>query len=120
MGRVLTCVHACIAGRNPSALARASDNYRKLSLKLTDCVLRYMRAHRLILAPYISDLLKKEEDGHDCQACGASCSVKHSYNIKCIREEHAKLHELLEQLRMENLTMYYRGAHRFDSFVRLH
>jgi len=52
-----------------------------------------------MLVPYIKDLLEKEEDGHDCQACGGGCSLDHSARIRDIEVAHAAMRKYIGELR---------------------
>lgn len=72
--------------------------YTSLCNNLSAQLGQYMRLRRLVLLPYLKDLLDKEEDGHDCRACGNNCAVQHAAQLTNIREAHCELRELLEHL----------------------
>jgi hypothetical protein len=79
--------------------------YTSLCTNLSSQLCQYMRLRRLILLPYLKDLLDKEEDGHDCKACGGGCQVQHASHTASIREAHAALRELLEHIQPMALSL---------------
>jgi len=65
----------------------------------------YQRLRRLVLLPYIKELLEKEEDGHDCSACGGGCTLSHSSRIREIREAHLGIRNGLTALQAGSIQV---------------
>jgi hypothetical protein len=78
---------------------QAASLYTSLSKKLVDQVTRYVRLRRLSLVPYLTELVEKEENGHDCRSCSTSCTIRHSSQIADIHEAHKQIRETLGLLR---------------------
>lgn len=93
--------------------------YTSLCTNLSAQLGQYMRLRRLVLLPYLKDLQDKEEDGHDCRACGGGCRVQHTSHNQTIREAHAELRELLEHLQPVGLSLHARQHHFPDVFRSL-
>jgi hypothetical protein len=91
--------------------------YTSLCNNLSAQLGQYMRLRRLVLLPYLKDLLDKEEDGHDCRACGNNCKVQHVAQVANIREAHSELRELLEHLQPVALGLPA-GAHEQSPYYR--
>jgi hypothetical protein len=85
---------------------------------LTKEVSRYLRLRRLILVPYVYDLISKEEDGHDCRDCGGGCSVHHSVQIDHIRTAHRNIGKLISQVRANDLP-FTPGMERHEAYRML-
>jgi hypothetical protein len=79
--------------------------YTSLCNNLSAQLAQYMRLRRLVLLPYLNDLLDKEEDGHDCRSCGNNCKVQHSSHVVSITDAHSELRELMEHLRPVTLQL---------------
>jgi hypothetical protein len=79
--------------------------YTSLCNNLSAQLGQYMRLRRLVLLPYLKDLLDKEEDGHDCRSCGNNCKVQHSAHVTSITEAHSELQELMEHLQPVTLQL---------------
>lgn len=69
--------------------------YTSLSKKLTGQVAQYIKMRRFGLLPYITELLEKEDNGHDCRSCSSSCSIRHGSQLVAVRESHQKIKETL-------------------------
>jgi hypothetical protein len=67
--------------------------------RFNQVVIRHLRSHRLVLVPYISDLLHKEDEGHDCRACRGGCAMHHSERVREIETAHKYLFQDLESLK---------------------
>jgi len=90
--------------------------YTSLCTNLSAQLGQYMRLRRLVLVPYIKDLFDKEEDGHDCRACGGGCRVQHAAHIANIREAHGELHELLVHLQPVATSLHKGRENHSDVF----
>lgn len=76
----------------------ADRRYSSLCIKLHDQVTQYLRLHQLVLIPYISDLIKKRDMGHDCRTCGGGCSLYQTAHKSDIREAQIGMKEILSWL----------------------
>jgi hypothetical protein len=83
----------------------AVDVYLVLCDSLIHQVFNYLRYHRLILLPYIADLLNKEDEGHDCRACSSSCTIRHVEQVERIKATHIALKEDMDLLQRASLAL---------------
>lgn len=65
--------------------------------KLVNEASQYLRFSRILLLPYLDELVKKQSENHDCRQCAGSCSVRHTVQIQNIQEAHRKM----KQARLE-------------------
>jgi hypothetical protein len=84
--------------------------YADRCTSLVTDVRRYMRMRRLVLLPYIQELLDKEDMGHDCRSCGGGCSIRHLGQVNSVRKAHAGIRERLFQVQTGPLPVYSLGA----------
>jgi hypothetical protein len=80
--------------------------YNSLSKKLIGQVGQYVRLRRFGLAPYIQELVRKEDIGHDCRSCSDSCVTRHRAQITGIKEGHNRIKEALYRLQSIAPPMY--------------
>lgn len=92
--------------------------YTSLCTNLSAQLGQYMRLRRLVILPYLSDLVSKEEDGHDCRLCGGHCSVQHAAHIADMREAHVGLRELMEHLPQVGIAMPPNGNIPYGNMLR--
>ena len=80
---------------------------------------QYFRLHRLVLVPYINDLVEKEDNGHDCRNCSNGCAVKHASQVLNIRDAHDRLEKALAAEAAASVTLNNAGV-LSDPFLLLH
>lgn len=95
--------------RGQEDFSRVAD-YAGLCSGLINEVRRYMRMRRLVLLPYIQELIDKEDNGHDCRMCGGGCSARHRDQVNCVRKAHAGIRERLYQVQTGPTPVYQSGA----------
>lgn len=99
----------------------AARRYSGVCVKAHQQVTAYLRMHRLVIIPYISDLIEKDDVGHDCEACGGGCSISHSAHITEIREAHFRMKEVLSWLQdaRNEVAEFPEGWHALQSDITL-
>jgi len=73
--------------------------YTNYSKKLVEEIAQYIRMCRVILGPYLLELLEKEDSGHDCRACSSSCTIRHTAQIDALQKAHSKIKETLNLIK---------------------
>jgi hypothetical protein len=86
---------------------QSTSLYLNLSRKLIEEILHYIRLRKNSLLPYIHQLLYKEEEGHDCKNCSASCAMQHDAQLAALKESNTKMKELLYRLQLVSLPLYF-------------
>jgi hypothetical protein len=64
-----------------------------------------MRLRRLVLLPYLAELRRQEEEGHDCRRCEGRCEMQHAQHLADIQDAHSSLRELAEHLHPFHLSL---------------
>jgi hypothetical protein len=92
--------------------------YTILGKKLMGQIAQYVRLRRFALVPYISELIEKEDEGHDCRNCSSKCGVRHRAQIDSIRDAHTRIKETL--CRLKSVTVAFpAGTDRETSYRSL-
>ena len=100
-GRIVTSLAEVQAQMTHSAL----DQYLAESADLASQVTHYLRYRRLVLVPYINDLLNKEDEGHDCRSCSGNCAMGHAEQVAGIKEIHQGIRQKMENLQEAGLQL---------------
>jgi hypothetical protein len=83
----------------PGEAHQSESSYTTLSARLAEQAVTYLSLHRQSLLPYLNDLVRKEEAGHDCRGCSVSCNEQHAAQLTAIRDAHRQLQDTMDQLR---------------------
>ena len=92
-------VVAYIAQLHGGDVHQTTSLYTSNSKKLVDEIAQYIRMCRVILGPYLLELLEKEDSGHDCRACSSSCTIRHTAQIEALQRAHSKIKETLDLIK---------------------
>ncbi len=99
--------NACISALSEAPGQKDIASYTGVCSRLTVQTEQYMRLRRLVLVPYIHDLVNKEEDGHDCRSCSGNCSVRHADQNRQLKAAHSLIRSLLYQLQAGGIPAYH-------------
>ena len=79
--------------------------YTSLCANLATHLGQYMRLRRLVILPYLAELRRQEEEGHDCRRCQGRCDMQHTQHLADIQDAHASLRELAVHLHPFNVSL---------------
>jgi len=96
------------------------QTYTGLCNQLFEQIYIYEQQRQVVLLPYITELAEKQDTGHDCRSCSASCTIRHTARIAGIRETHKKVKAILEQLQQTTLAAYRQSSFQEDQLPVLY
>ena len=108
----------CITFLHNGDVHQANSLFTSLSKQLTEQLGSYIYHMRYSLIPYITELSKKEEEGHDCKSCTGSCKMKHGEQLAFLNISHADILSTLDQLNRISVTDEQKNIN--DKTVALH
>lgn len=79
--------------------------YTSLCTNLITHLGQYMRLRRLVILPYVEELQRQAEEGHDCRRCEGRCDMQHSRHLSEMQDAHSSLRELSEHLHPFNVSL---------------
>ncbi len=85
--------------------------YSSLSIKLIERVNNLIKNRKEDLIPYINDLFKKKQEGHDCRNCTGGCHVGHNTHLLSLKDSHKQIKEVLFRLQSVAVPLYNNIPH---------